>query len=84
MSYGFSCGYCRESLDTPFHDAGNAETFADMLGWRLTLGHTDAWGGNAHNTCPNCAPAFSQRIQIAARRCVPVTGLLADAFNLSE
>lgn len=54
-SYGFTCGYCETTLDTPFDDSARAERFAQQQGWRLTLGHSPRWGEGANVTCPNCA-----------------------------
>lgn len=56
MSYGFTCGYCEENLDTPFDDAKSAAKFAQEHGWRMTYGVSPRWGDGANNTCPNCIP----------------------------
>lgn len=37
MSYGFTCGYCLENLDTPYDDTDKAHQYADAAGWRYTL-----------------------------------------------
>lgn len=55
MSYGFTCGYCETTLDTPHKDGDEASWFAQHKGWRMTYGMSRRWGDGAHNTCPQCA-----------------------------
>ena len=79
MGYGFSCN-CGETLDTGFaaQNYECAERFADGLGWCLTFGPTDPWGGNVYVTCPGCATGSSHKAHLT-HHMTTVSGLLNDA-----
>ena len=63
--YGFTCGYCRENLDTPHDDAEPAQAYAQSKGWRYTHGMSPWWGDGAHVTCPNCQTETEDKVAMA-------------------
>jgi hypothetical protein len=76
MSYGFSCKYCRETLEFPdlrlsrdlrpvpwwASHAGQVEDEAHRRAQRLGWRYT--FGNEANVTCPNCAAGASDAISI--------------------
>lgn len=54
--YGFCCGYCLETLETPYETDENqqASRYADERGWGYTFGRSRHYEGDVHVTCPLC------------------------------
>lgn len=71
-SYGFTCAYCDDMLDTPHKGAEKAARFAHDAGWRITHGTSKRWGEGANNTCPHCIPIGADPKDITPLYVIPL------------